>query len=45
MVCTEEQKRNIFEDYEEMDSVNNKQVEGWSFVGENRPGHPFEDQR
>ena len=42
VVCSEEQKRNIFEDYEEIDSVNNKQVEGWSFVGEHRAGHPGE---
>ena len=34
MVCTEEQKRNIFEDADDMDSVNNKQVDGWSFVGD-----------
>jgi hypothetical protein len=34
VVCTDEQKRNIFEDYDEIDSVNNKQVDGWSFVGE-----------
>jgi serine/threonine protein kinase len=34
VVCTDEQKRNIFEDYDEIDSVVNKQVDGWSFVGD-----------
>jgi hypothetical protein len=36
VVCSDEQKRNIFEDYDVIDSVNNKQVDGWSFVGEQK---------
>jgi hypothetical protein len=33
VVCTEEQKRDIFEDFKELNSGNSRQVEGWSFVG------------
>lgn len=34
VICTEEQKRNIFEDFNDVDNVNNRQIDGWSFVGE-----------
>lgn len=34
VVCTEEQRRDIFEDFNEIESANNRQIEGWSFVGE-----------
>ena len=34
VVCSEEQRRNIFEDYDDLNSPNNQQIDGWSFVGE-----------
>lgn len=34
VVCTEEQRRNIFEDFDDLNSPNNQQIDGWSFVGE-----------
>jgi serine/threonine protein kinase len=38
VTCTEEQKKNIFEEIRDMDAATNQQVEGWSFVGESTQG-------
>ena len=32
--CSEEQRRHIFEDYDDMDGSTNEQIDGWSFVGD-----------
>lgn len=34
--CSDEQRKLIFEDFSELENSNSKQVEGWSFVGEQK---------